>query len=670
MKQLLVVRHEYGPSSDRVEAHVPSRVAFTMADRLQEARVLVALGELRDAEVLLADVLDEAPDDRSALSLFAKIKHMRGELSQAVACWAQLHARSPHSELALMQLGAILHLAQNPERGAEEFLALGQFQLVRKPTAQVELEEAFGLFLARRPDAARARCDQLAKKHRGKDRELFKLAVMANAWIAEMCGEIDAACTVLERLGHERGFELDTDRLLGLVRCYERKGTEEKLRAAVNLCEHMLERFEKISLLGRLATLHRRLGDEARARSFEERYLVEFERRMHRPSADDFVEVAARRHLALDRLRNLELGPFEVDEDRKPRERAIVAALSNDFSTARSLFARGEQAIDREYLGDLSMIEGRVDEAIGHYIEALKLDRANVNVIERLLELVEHASVSSGTRNALRSVMAREDVGEQAHCALESAIRSSPLRPSLWRARARLFALASHSTPEATRADDRAQALAEAARRDASPIGRVLAAGVYHFVGKNKGLMHQVWAHREATERGRGGVLLADQILGNLTSEMLKSVRNTFLAVREFALAKFPHLTRDLFDFNYSYKVTKDDEPSGGLSAGLPNALAFLSVFLQRSIPQSIASSGVVIAEAHDVLAVRNVGDAEYKVLGACDCNVQMLILPSANRAALLESSRVPPAITEEIVRYASNLDDAVRLVFGEDIFV
>src|SRR5262245_41598877 len=97
-------------------------------ERLVDAKVMVELGWLLEAEVL-----DERPASLTALSLFAKIKHIRGELSQAIACWAQLHARSPHNETALMQLGALLHLAQDPERGAGEFLALGQYQLQRKP---------------------------------------------------------------------------------------------------------------------------------------------------------------------------------------------------------------------------------------------------------------------------------------------------------------------------------------------------------------------------------------------------------------------------------------------------------------------------------------------------------------------------------------------------------
>ncbi len=49
-------------------------------DRMRYARVLVQIGEPYDAEIQLARVLEERPDDLGALDLLAKIKHIRGEL--------------------------------------------------------------------------------------------------------------------------------------------------------------------------------------------------------------------------------------------------------------------------------------------------------------------------------------------------------------------------------------------------------------------------------------------------------------------------------------------------------------------------------------------------------------------------------------------------------------
>jgi ATP-dependent Lon protease len=112
--------------------------------------------------------------------------------------------------------------------------------------------------------------------------------------------------------------------------------------------------------------------------------------------------------------------------------------------------------------------------------------------------------------------------------------------------------------------------------------------------------------------------------------------------------------------------VTKEDEPSGGTSAGLPTALAFLSVFLQRPVPQDVASTGVVVTDAHDVLTVRLVGDLDYKVDGAYHRNLRMILVPSGNRPMLERSTIVPHAIGDEIVRYVPDLDQAAGLVFGD----
>ena len=204
-------------------------------DRLRYARVLVEIGELYDAEIEVAYVLEQTPEDLPALDLLAKIKHMRGELSAAIALWAQVHAKSPSNLTANVRLNSMLQLAQASERGPGQFLVLGPFQLWRKPAAHLELEEVFRLFLDRRPDEARTRCQQLARKYHGKDQELYKLVMLADSWIAELAGDPGVALSILEGLGSERGFENDMDRLLALARIYEKEGTNELLNKAINI---------------------------------------------------------------------------------------------------------------------------------------------------------------------------------------------------------------------------------------------------------------------------------------------------------------------------------------------------------------------------------------------------------------------------------------------------
>jgi ATP-dependent Lon protease len=200
-------------------------------------------------------------------------------------------------------------------------------------------------------------------------------------------------------------------------------------------------------------------------------------------------------------------------------------------------------------------------------------------------------------------------------------------------------------------------------------VGRVLAAAVYHFVGKAKGLVHQIWVDRRPVSPGRGGFLHGDDVLGNVTPDMRQGVRNTFFAVREYVRSRFPHRTGDILDYDYTYKVTKEDEPSGGLSAGLPTALGFLSVFLQAPVPQDLASTGVVIADAHDVLLVRHVAEIEFKVKAAYNRNLRRLLLPRDNRAEVEANPTLPRTATAELVHYVATLDEAVSVVWGADIW-
>jgi len=630
-------------------------------DSLLEARVLVEIGELDEAEALAARALEDNATDLTALSLYAKIKHIRGELSQAIACWAELHARSPHNEIALAHLRAMLHLAEDPERGAGEFLLFG-VQLGRNPAARLELEDAFRLFLLRRAADARARCSQLARRWRHRDRELFKLAVLAGAWIAELTNELESACESLESLGAIRGFEDDIDRVLALARLYERIGTRPRLEAAVNICRYLERRFEKISVQGRLAALYTRLGDEMHAREYAERYLRSFRRRMHRPSLADVTHVAANRYVPLRQLRAIK--PHEAEPcDGGVRDRSLLAALRGDLETARRQLEAGEDVLDRKYAADAAALLGDEAAAAQGFIDAFAEDPQDLNV---LLWLVERAPGSS----SIARFLGEPDRWESAHALLESHTAARPLAAELWRTLAGLLAINPERVQEAARAAARAEAAGQAANRSASAVGRVLAAGVYHFIGKAKGIIHEVWAGRMPAEGpGRGGWLPDSALLGNLSPEMRDAVRNTFVAVREYAQARFPHLTADILDYTYTFKVPKEDEPSGGLSAGLPCALAFSSVFLQRPIPQDVAASGVVVADAHDVLNVRAVGDVEFKVKAAFNRNLRMILLPAANRAGLEASVVIPPAVSGEIVRYVSSVDEAVRLVFGEDAF-
>jgi tetratricopeptide (TPR) repeat protein len=632
-------------------------------EHVTTARVLVEMGDLDAAEREIEAALDHDPQHLAALNLFAKVKHIRGELSQAVACWAQIHAQSPHNERARMCLGAILQLMKDPERAAGEFVALGQHQIARKPAAHLELEKAFRLFLQQKPDEARAVCDRLAAKLRGSERDLYKLAVLASAWIAELSLDLPGACSALERLGEERGFETDVDRVLALARVYERLGTPMHLDKAVYVYLYLGRSFEKLSTLGRLATIFQKLGREREAKEFEQKYLVAFQKRMHRVSRAEVARIAASRYLPLEKLARVRC----VDGDdivEVPRERGIVAALWGERSEAYEHFRSGGEILDLKYTAELSLMDGDVEGAVSGWLEALRADPADLRVLSALLDLHERKGAPRVAR-----MLAEPELSRRVAAALDGAVRASPLTPGVWSALGTFRAILGEER-EASRCRGRAEALRAAADRDARPIGRVLAAAAFHFVGKSKGLVHQVWVDRTPALPSRGGTLAETAILGNVTFEMKQAIRNTFFAVREYARSRFPQQTADILDFDYTYKVTKEDEPSSGLSAGLPTALAFLSVFLQRPVPQDAAFTGVLIADAHDALVLRGVGDTVCKAKGAYNRNLRMLVLPAENRVELAGSAELPRAVETEIVRYARTLDDAVTLTFGNDVWL
>ena len=637
--------------------------------RLQLARVLVEIGEQGRAEILVAEILEEHPEHLDALSLLAKIKHIRGELSLAVACAAQLHARRAGAEgVARLNLETMLHLAQDPERGAGEFLAVGQFQLVKKPTAYLALEEAFQALVARRPNEAREVCRRVAARERSSHPEVYKLAVLAEAWICELIGDLERACTILERLANERGFETDIDRVMALVAVYERIGTRERLEAALNIYQYLEHGHDPVHVLGRAALLLRRLGRQDEAASYERRHLDAYRMWMHRPTFADVIQVAARHYLPLEKLLSVRFTEQALPPTLSSRERAMASILEGRPSEGDRVLAEGADLLDLKYRANLASLDGAGEpgrDAVDLHATVLRKDPADLHVIGWLLDVHERF----GSRE-VAELFRDETVASPALRALEQALQQSPSEARRWRQLASLFRLQPGGGTQAMEFSRRADALEQTAQDGPRASGRALAAAIYRFFGKSYGLIHEVWAMREPATPGQGGMLRRDDILGNLTDEMKDNVRNTFLAVRQYAQTKFPHSTRDILDYRYFYKVTKEDEKSGGVSAGLPTALAFLTVFLQRPMPRAVASTGDVLTEAHDVLSLRPVGDVEHKVDAAYHRNLRMLVVPAGNQPSLEQSGNVPREIVREIVRYAQNLDEAVRHVFGENAFV
>lgn len=650
--------HDVHTVHRHMEEHAPS---------LDRAAVLVEIGWLHDAELEISEILDRDPDNRRALGLFAKLKHMRGELSQAIGCWAHLYVASGTDRAAHTRLAALLHLADDPERGAAE-LWLGQHPHGNAPAGQLALEEAFRLFRAGKLDDARARCVAVAARYRAGNADTYRLAVLAIAWIAELSGDLQDAAAFLERLGRERGFELDRDRLIALQRVYTLLATPATLEAALKICQHLLsssavDDSDHLTLLAQLTVLYQSLGKRAQAEEQARRYFGAFRRYMYRPSFAEAVDVAARMYVPLPRLARVRFCDHELPQEVSERARHVAAALQGELDSALVCFAASDHDLDRKYCAEVAAMAGNDEQAEQLYLALLE-HKPDLEVFGWLLD-----RWLTTRSNAVAARLADPSLVDYARTIIELELRRAPLRPSLWRHLGALHELTGAHT-ESTRCFARAASLRQRSDERDLPIGRVLSASVYQFIGTAKGLIHEIWAHRETCHRGTGGGLADADIFGNITPDMKRGVRNTFLAVREYTRSKFPERSGDLMNYTYTFKLPKEDEPSGGLSAGLPIAMAFLSVFLQRPIAQNTAFTGILVADAHDVLTVHPVGDITHKLFAAYHRNLDRLIVPRGNQREIAADVRIVPQIARDLLRYAATLDEAVQLTWGHDVFV
>lgn len=631
---------------------------------LSHARVLLEIGERFDAEHKVAEVLDEEPQNTAALRLMAKIKHMRGELSQAITCWVQMYADSPQAKSATMYLRSLLHVAMDPERNAGEFLTTGH-EFAESPNARLQLERAFDLLLQRRWRDAMAVCDALALRHKSRNERVFKVAILASAWIAELSGEPQLAIRILERLGDERGFATDVDRVVALARVYQIAGTRENLESALHICRYLSESTDNgTEHLSEIALLYRRLGDEEKAERYERQYLVAFRRDMNRPSFQEVVDVAARAYVPLRQLLKIKHLDTKLD-DGDYRALGIADALRGDRMGARSALTRGDDVLDAKYQADLIWLGGDPNAGVAAYLDVLRRDPRELRFIAWLLDYHRKSPTPQ-----IAEFFTETDAATTAREVIEAAIERAPLRPSLWRQSATLLKMQPNLQEQARQHEELAAAHQGAHDSKDRVIGRVLSAAVYNILGTQHGLIHEMWASRIPAQRGLGGTLPPDQIHGNLSDDMRRGVGNIFLSVLEYVQAKLPHLSREVFDYNYTYKVTKEDERSHGESAGLPTAVAFLSVFIQEPVPQDVALTGVLVAEAHDVMTVGRVGDTEFKIRAAYNRNLRKIFLPQGNRDELRANPRIPPHILAEVSAFVANLDEVVRGVFGERLFL
>jgi hypothetical protein len=608
-----------------------------------------------------------APKDPSIGRLVAAIAHRRGRISDAIALLDELalHAEPEAPALALLSHAFERSMRpMGPDRRAPALASTGA------RAALPDLEQSFALARARDLDAALRVVERLATRARGKDPALLKIAAIQRAWLLEQAEDLDAAIQTLEQLADEPVLTHDVERLLCLSVLYEREGTPERVRRAVRAVRYAYLATGQGSLLRRMARLLRKLGHERVAELLEARQLALFRAEHHAPSSREVTVAAETSYVPAEPLGRM-FADREAELTRRMekllargrsahRRRAAILALALGHDerardVLRSLDAEDDASgVDLLYLADA---EARLGD--GARAEALRRrGLARVSSLDgtTLVTVIDKLDEDTG----LERILGRARL-EEARATLRAHAAIDPTSPSAFRSLARVERALGSSDAAEHRA--RGDALAAPPKGRAA---RVLAAAAYRARGSMHGILHEIWVEPRPVDRGLGGAFEPSDVLGSIAPELRSHAVNLFYSVKSFAEARHPHRLVDLDATRFILKLTKEDEPSSGDSAGLPIAVAFFAALLGLSPPDDVAYSGAIVCDAHDVLVVRRVGDVEAKLEGAFERRIGRLVLPAENREDVDLSERIPRAIAAAIVRPVRSFDDVCAEIFPE----
>ena len=653
-----------------------------VGDRLLFARVMLCAHRPSEAARELERILEIDPDNPVGRTLLVRVKQMEGRLSEAIRVWETL-PDAPERTSALIELGLLYQASQQPERASSH--RIGHDTHPTRSAAHLGLERAFRYASAGEIGMATDLCERVMAQHRATDRATYKLAAIEKAWLMEAAGRVEEAIAFLEALGREADLATDADRLVSLGRLYESRA--DTLRKAIDTYELLFEKTSELTYLSRLAKIYLRVGDRARAEMYRRRHLAAFEQDAGDIRLEQLLRVASLRHVPLDDLERIKfpIARLVAQAERLRgletatacRKRAILAILRKDYGAARANFLRlGESnqalASDWLYLADLERRQGSRAEAIECYRSSIAhTDTGSLPpepmAIAGLLACSEPRS--GEVPASLRAILSDSYRLARTKDAIADLAKLRRLDPLPWRALANLAAWSGRAD-EAERHARRAQFLEKEAARSLAMPGHALTAAVYHARGERRGIVHELWAMRYRATGAEAGRLADDRVFANLTEDLRTYLSSVFEATKAYAKTKFCHLVRDIDEYAYQFKLTNEDEPSSGPSAGLAIAIAFMSVFLDRPVPEGIALSGVLVSEARDHLSVRRIGDADIKVQGAIARRLSKIVLPSETRREIEASDLVPREASSRIVSYVDSLDEALEAVFGDDIWL
>ena len=660
------------PAREREGTELPLRRVAAEAERWPPplhhplAKLLAAAGEDARAAALLEGLGAPGSSDPDLLASWARVQHARGRLTEAMEAFGRAPAAGAAKRPALLEPGSA-------------HLALAHSELPEAQHAAALLEQALASFARGEPGAALPVCDRLLEL--AATPEITLQAGLHRVWFQIQLGELGPALATVEALGRVPALEQELNRLhLSAQLLSARREGDDEARARA-LLEQLHARTQDPEYLARLAALARRAGDLAEATRLERRFERAFREAEERPSARELLELGAAIHLPVAVLAKVDRAPSALEEELERRHRELEAApprarerrrqlertlalgalLSGDAPEAAARLELLTGEADATAADHLRLAEARLElrdrtGALESLQQALALDpELDADAWIQLLELLEGEPTPPRMERALRQ--------RAAEAALLGRARIDPLDSRIWRALERMEQLA--GVPEAEqRFRGKWRALEESSPRGPQ-IGQVNMVAVYALGAHRTAMIHELWATRQRAEP-REAKARTTSILGRVAEDMKQDVRGAFLAARAFAKTHFPHLTRDLDEHRYALKITKDDEVSGGNSAGVAVALAFLSLFLQKPLPRDIALSGAISTDSSSEVMLWPVAEIEEKMIGVYRRNLRMLILPEGNRADLETSFRVPRSVWEPRVRFARNLSEVVRWVYGD----
>jgi tetratricopeptide (TPR) repeat protein len=659
---------EIDPERRQLGVRTNSKTARRARTHLVIARLCFEAGLSDQAEAEARAALSIQSGDEAALALLAAIHHQRGELGSAIRLHTEMAPRNPTEPSALAELGRLFESSMRPDHSALRPPTM-HGEPATAPSSMADLEHAFRLSFSGNLQQALRVVDRVALRARTEARPLYKLAILERAFLLEQAQDIRGAITTLERLADEPGLASDVERLLCLSMLYEREGTMERIRRALRAVRHAYLVTRRPTLLRRIARLVGKLGHTQLADAFESRYFEIFRRRMHALTLRETVGALRHVYIPPEGLSRL---PFELHtvahlaarhHDRKRmdhrRRAAILAVCAGDDFQAASIFeqldAQDETTpIDLLYYGDI--LERR-----GETAKALAVRQRAIAALDKLdaAPLVRFCGRTSVTSEQIRVALGDRARLDEARRVLEGRHKVCPDDTDTLQALARI-AEARGDVENATRHEKHAHFVA---RHAESPQHVVLAAAAFRRFGEVRGIIHELWVDSRRVSKGRGG-LDADDVLGSVAADLRARAVAIFHAVRAFVRTRYPHrIVRDLDDRRYFLRITKDDEPSSGDSAGLPIAVAFASAMLGFSPPRDMAFSGALICDAHHVLTIGKIGDVDAKIEGAYERRPCKIVLPADNRDDVVFAERIPRRIADDMVIFARTFDEVLERI-------